>query len=300
VWKDRKIPAESWCCKEYLAKGRVACATPHIYTTDLDAILEYIGNDLLSNKEKYTQSVDNLIELYRKSEKDNIDYAFEISKVAKDLEKIKAKQDKILELHIEGDIDKPEYLERNTRLKADAEKLNKKLAALREEQSQANNAVVTLGHVREFFNTLGRDDLRSSADAQSASLHVAQEMLDRVIILKGSTPKDMRIKINMKYGETLNCNVLRPVNLYGVTEVSPIVGNEKQSEELIHYLLSEFDGEPEKIWQSNIFGKSLHDLVSEGLNNKLKKMPDDARAKLQETLQRIINEGSGGLICIIL
>jgi len=84
------------------------------------------------------------------------------------------------------------------------------------------------------------------------------------------------------------------------TEVSPIVGNEKQSEELIHYLLSEFDGEPEKIWQSNIFGKSLHDLVSEGLNNKLKKMPDDARAKLQETLQRIINEGSGGLICIIL
>ncbi len=84
------------------------------------------------------------------------------------------------------------------------------------------------------------------------------------------------------------------------TEVSPIVGNERQSEELITYLMSEFDDEPEKIWQSNIFGKSLHDLVSEGLNNKLKKMPDDARYKLQETLQRIINEGSGGLICIIL
>ncbi len=84
------------------------------------------------------------------------------------------------------------------------------------------------------------------------------------------------------------------------TEVSPIVGNERQSEDLIHYLLSEFDGEPDKIWQSNIFGKSLHDLVSEGLHNKLKRMPDDARAKLQETLQRIINEGSGGLICIIL
>ncbi|MCL2085114.1 MAG: stage IV sporulation protein A [Oscillospiraceae bacterium] len=84
------------------------------------------------------------------------------------------------------------------------------------------------------------------------------------------------------------------------TEVSPIVGTEKQSEELIHYLLSEFDGEPERLWQSNIFGKSLHDLVSEGLNNKLKRMPDEARAKLQDTLQRIINEGSGGLICIIL
>ena len=84
------------------------------------------------------------------------------------------------------------------------------------------------------------------------------------------------------------------------TEVSPIVGTERQSEDLVHYLLSEFDDEPDKIWQSNIFGKSLHDLVSEGLSSKLKKMPDDARIKLQETLQRIINEGSGGLICIIL
>lgn len=84
------------------------------------------------------------------------------------------------------------------------------------------------------------------------------------------------------------------------TEVSPIVGSEKQSEELVQYLLSEFDGAPEKIWQSNLFGKSLHELVSEGLNNKLKRMPDDARSKLQETLQRIINEGNGGLICIIL
>ncbi|GHV06924.1 stage IV sporulation protein A [Clostridia bacterium] len=84
------------------------------------------------------------------------------------------------------------------------------------------------------------------------------------------------------------------------TEVSPIIGNEKQSEDLIHYMLSEFDDQPDKIWQSNIFGKSLYDLVSEGLNNKLKKMPDDARHKLRETLQRIINEGSGGLICIIL
>ena len=84
------------------------------------------------------------------------------------------------------------------------------------------------------------------------------------------------------------------------TEVSPTVGSEKQSEELVHYLLSEFDGEPGRIWESNIFGKSLSELVNEGLNNKLNRMPEDARMKLQETLQRIINEGSGGLICIIL
>ncbi len=84
------------------------------------------------------------------------------------------------------------------------------------------------------------------------------------------------------------------------TEVSPIVGSEKQSEELVHFLLSEFESNPIKIWESNIFGKSLHSLVNEGLQGKLSKMPQEARGKLQETLSRIINEGSGGLICIIL
>ena len=84
------------------------------------------------------------------------------------------------------------------------------------------------------------------------------------------------------------------------TEVSPIVGSEKQSEELVNYLLSEFENDPIKIWESNIFGKNLHELVNEGLQNKLYRMPEDAQEKLQETLERIINEGSGGLICIIL
>ena len=84
------------------------------------------------------------------------------------------------------------------------------------------------------------------------------------------------------------------------TEVSPIVGSEKQSEELVNYLLSEFENDPKKIWESNIFGKSLHELVNEGLQTKLAKMPEDAQMKLQETLERIVNEGAGGLICIIL
>lgn len=84
------------------------------------------------------------------------------------------------------------------------------------------------------------------------------------------------------------------------TEVSPIVGTEKQSEELVHYLLKEFEVSPKSIWETNIFGKSLHELVNEGLHNKLYRMPDDAQFKLQETLTKIINEGSGGLICIIL
>ncbi len=84
------------------------------------------------------------------------------------------------------------------------------------------------------------------------------------------------------------------------TEVSPIVGSEKQSEELVLYLLKEFEENPAAIWESNIFGKSLHELVNEGLHNKLYRMPDDAQMKLQETLERIINEGCSGLVCILL
>ncbi len=84
------------------------------------------------------------------------------------------------------------------------------------------------------------------------------------------------------------------------TEVAPLVGSESQSEDLVMYLLKEFEENPTKIWQSNIFGKSLHELVNEGLHNKLFRMPTDARMKIQETLEKVINEGCSGLICIIL
>ena len=84
------------------------------------------------------------------------------------------------------------------------------------------------------------------------------------------------------------------------TEVSPIVGTEKQSEELVKYLLSEFENNREGIWDTEIFGKSLNELVREGLSSKLMRMPEDVRGKLQESLQKIINEGNGGMICILL
>lgn len=84
------------------------------------------------------------------------------------------------------------------------------------------------------------------------------------------------------------------------TEIAPIVGSESQSEELIKYLLEGFEEDPTKIWDSNIFGKPLNDLVNEGLRNKLYHIPDDARKKFQETLERVINEGCNGLLCIIL
>lgn len=110
------------------------------------------------------------------------------------------------------------------------------------------------------------------------------------------------VKQGQKYGVKLKAKApsIHMIKIDTETEVSPIVGSEKQSEDLVKYLLSEFENDPKKIWESNIFGKSLHELVNEGLQNKLNKMPEDAQGKLQETLQRIVNEGSGGLICIIL
>jgi stage IV sporulation protein A len=85
-----------------------------------------------------------------------------------------------------------------------------------------------------------------------------------------------------------------------MTEVTPIVGTEKQGEEFLHYLTEEFERNPAKVWETEFFGKSLNDLVREGIQNKLTRMPDNAQEKLQETLTKIINDGSGGLVCIII
>ena len=116
--------------------------------------------------------------------------------------------------------------------------------------------------------------------------------LDDPEIMKQGGKYGVRLKASAPSIHMLKANI--------TTEVAPIVGTESQSEELIMYLLKEFEEDPSKIWQSNIFGKTLDSLVNEGLHNKLYKMPVDARMKLQETLERVINEGCSGLICIIL
>lgn len=110
------------------------------------------------------------------------------------------------------------------------------------------------------------------------------------------------IKQSGKYGVKLKATApsVHLMRIETGAEVTPIVGSEQQSEELVKYLLSEFEEDPVKIWQSDIFGKSVHQLVSEGLNNKLYRMPQDARKKLSETVEKIINDGCNGLICIIL
>jgi stage IV sporulation protein A len=100
--------------------------------------------------------------------------------------------------------------------------------------------------------------------------------------LRASAPSLHIIKVNVK------------------SEFTPIVGSEKQSEELVNFLTEEFEENPRKLWGSNIFGKSLYDVVQDGIANKLGNIPPNAQEKLQNTLEKIINEGSGGLIAIIL
>jgi len=110
------------------------------------------------------------------------------------------------------------------------------------------------------------------------------------------------VKHGSRYGVKLRASApsLHIIKADIETEISPIVGSEKQSEELIAYFNEQMQDDPSKLWELNMFGKSMHDMVKEGLQNKLYRMPGDAQVKLQETLQKIINEGNGGLICILL
>ena len=110
------------------------------------------------------------------------------------------------------------------------------------------------------------------------------------------------IKQSGKYGIRLKASApsIHMMKVHTKTEVTPIVGSEQQSQELVTYLLKEFEENPVKIWESNIFGKSVHELVNEGLHNKLYRMPANARSKIGETIEKIINDGCNGLICIIL
>ena len=151
----------------------------------------------------------------------------------------------------------------------------------------------------ELANTKKEYDKISSAlyDVKNKGYGIVTPSMEELILEEPEI-----VKQGSKFGVRLKAKApsIHMIRADIQTEVSPIVGSEKQSEELVNYLLSEFENDPIKIWESNIFGKNLHELVNEGLQNKLYKMPDDARIKLQETLERIINEGSGGLICIIL
>ena len=121
---------------------------------------------------------------------------------------------------------------------------------------------------------------------------VADMSLDEPEIVRQSGGYGVRLRASASSVHMIRANI--------EAEINPIVGSEQQSEDLVRYMLHEFEEDPNRIWESNMFGKSLHELVNEGIHSKLEHMPEASRVKLSETLERIINEGSGGLICILL
>lgn len=153
--------------------------------------------------------------------------------------------------------------------------------------------LVTLAGLRKEYDRVGQ----AVASARSTGYGVVMpsveelELEDPEIVRQGGR-YGVRMKASAPSIHMLRADVS--------TTVSPIVGNEKQSQDMVNYLLQEFEGDPGKLWESNIFGRSFHEIVGEDLQAKLKRMPEDSQKKLREALERILNEGSGGLICIIL
>ncbi len=155
------------------------------------------------------------------------------------------------------------------------------------------DCMMALSAIKEKYNKISQayDDVLESG--YGIVMPSTEELsLDEPEIVKQGGKYGIRLKASAQSIHMMKTRI--------TTEVTPIVGSEQQSEELVNYLLKEFEENPAKIWDSNIFGKSLYELVNEGLHNKLYRMPNDARTKIKETIERIINDGCNGLICIIL
>ena len=158
---------------------------------------------------------------------------------------------------------------------------------------QLLNLVTKLSRVKTEY-----DKIESALyDAKTKGYGVVAPSLDEL-----SLEEPEIIKQGKQYGIKLRANApsLHIIKADISTEVSPIVGNQTQGEEMMKYLLDEFEQKPSEIWASNMFGKSLHDLVKEQLQSKLYTMPEEIRVKIQKTLQKIINEGSANIITILL
>ena len=158
---------------------------------------------------------------------------------------------------------------------------------------QLLNLVTKLSRVKNEY-----DKIESALyDAKTKGYGVVAPSLDEL-----SLEEPEIIKQGKQYGIKLKANApsLHIIKADISTEVSPIVGNQNQGEEMIKYLLDTFEENPSELWGSNMFGKSLNDLVKEQLQSKLYTMPEEIRVKIQKTLQKIINEGSMNIITILL
>ena len=154
------------------------------------------------------------------------------------------------------------------------------------------------GRIRDFSQAKKSYDKIKSAMAQveETGYGIVQPKLSEMILEEPEI-----FKQGNKFGVRLKAKApsLHLIKTDITTEVSPVVGSEKQSEDLIRYLLSEFENDPSRIWETNLFGKSLYEMVTEQMESKLSNVPENARLKIQHALQKISDEGREYLICIV-
>ena len=163
-----------------------------------------------------------------------------------------------------------------------------------------------IGDEKGLMETLrGLAEIKSKYDKVAEALHEVEEtgygiVMPDVEELHLEEPKI--VKRSGGYGVKLRAAAqsIHMIRANIETEIDPVVGTEQQSEDLVKYLMREFESDPRSIWETNLFGKSLYELINEGLHSKLDHIPEASRKKLSETLERIVNEGSNGLICILL
>lgn len=154
------------------------------------------------------------------------------------------------------------------------------------------NLLEQLSAVKKSYDRLENALAEVKATGYGIVMPSAEDMhLEVPEIVKKGSAYGVKLKAKSEAVHMIKCDIQ--------TEICPMVGDEQQSSELINYLLGEYEGNTEKLWESNIFGKSVFELINEGLSAKLKRMPDDARVKMQSTLSKIINEGCNGLICLL-
>ena len=291
---------EVWQCKKYKNGGRKMCPnSPILHTRELDFIMKMIFDCLFKNKKEY---INNLIETCKTVLKE-INYDDKIEKLQKEIDDINAQKKNLVKLYTLDKINEQEFEEMNTSFNEQIKPIENQVIDLKEKQRGREDIEGQILKLKHFFE----ENLK--IENREITRELIDTMIKKIEVEKGDIPNLIKLEVTLNLGMNIPVYYRKDLSLLLIThmiradietEVSPIVGSEKQSEELVNYLLSEFENDPIKIWESNIFGKNLHELVNEGLQNKLSRMPEDAQEKLQETLERIINEGSGGLICIIL
>ncbi len=162
-----------------------------------------------------------------------------------------------------------------------------------QDEKELMRAMSRLGEVERKYSKVEE----ALADANEKGYGIVMPSYDE---LKLDEPKLTRQNGGWGVKVSASAEAIHMIKTGIKTELCPVVGTEEQTEEVVKYLLDEFENDPKRVWESNMFGKSLYDLVSDGMNAKLINIPDDAREKLGETLEKVVNEGANGLICILL